>query len=163
MSRKKRVEEPPIIEGPEFKCRFMDMHEFMSLGFSGENNDETRLARYHSSNFWSVDGFAVNRWVIGGYIQINWKQLMDEGYSIEDIYRGCIKHLNNPPERRKFEKRITKPLFGILQPEPVKVTPREKNGKEVLEVLAVTNKRKSPHVWGEGQTVPTKVSRKGLL
>lgn len=137
----------------------------MSLGFSStEDRKETRFARYHGSNFWKIQGFGVNRWVIGGYLQINWQELMEQGHSIEDIFRGCVKHLNKPPERRKFQRRITKPLFGILQPEAIKISPREKNGRQVLEVLAVTNKRKSKYVWGEGQTVPTKVKRrKGLL
>ena len=137
----------------------------MSLGFSStEDRKETRFARYHGSNFWKIQGFGVSRWVIGGYLQINWQELMEQGHSIEDIFRGCVKHLNKPPERRKFQRRITKPLFGILQPEAIKISPREKNGRQVLEVLAVTNKRKSKYVWGEGQTVPTKVKRrKGLL
>ena len=163
--RKRRVEEPPVIDGPEFKCSFQEMHEFMSLKFSStEDKRETRFARYHGSNFWKIQGFGVSRWVIGGYLQVNWRELMEKGHSIEDIFRGCVKHLNKPPERRKFQRRITKPLFGILQPEAIKISPREKNGRQVLEVLAVTNKRKSKYVWGEGQTVPTKVNRrKGLL
>ena len=162
--RKRRVEEPPVIEGPEFKCSFMEMHEFMSLNFSStEDRRETRLARYHGSNFWKIKDFGTRRWVIAGYLRINWRVLMQEGHSVEDIFRCCVKHLNKPPERRKFQKRITKPLFGILQPEAVKIVPREKDGVEVLEVLAVTNKRKSNYVWGEGQTVPMKVDRRKSL
>jgi len=167
MARRRRriTEEPPVIEGPEHQCSFQEMHEFMSLKFSStDDKREMRLARYHGSNFWKIQGFGVKRWVIGGYLQINWRELMEEGYSIEDIFKGCVKFLNKPPERKRFQKRITKPLFGILQPEAVKLTPRERNGVQVLEVLAITNKRKSKYVWGEGQTVPTKVNRrKGLL
>ena len=117
MPRRKRiVEEVPVIDGPEFECRLLDLNEFQTLRInSEESGDETRLARYHGSNFWSIKGFGVSRWVIGGYIVIDWKQLMQEGNSVEDIYRGCVKFLNKPPVRRKFQKRITKPLFGILQ------------------------------------------------
>lgn len=162
--RKRRVEEIPIIEGPEHECRLLELKEYPSLRYSSEENEtDTRLARYHGSNFWSIKGFGVSRWVIGGYIVIDWKQLLSEGHSIEDVYRGCVKFLNKPPVRRKFQKRITKPLFGILQPEPVKLTPREKDGQLVLEVLMLTNKRKSKFVWGEGQTVPVKMKRRALL
>ena len=140
------------------------MYEFISLGFSStEDRKEKRFARYHGSNFWKIKGFGVNRWVIAGYLQVNWRELMEQGHTIEDIFRGCVKHLNKPPERKKFERRITRPLFGILQPEAFKIAPKEKNGAQVLEVLAVTNKRKSRYVWGEGQTVPTKVSRRKSL
>ena len=156
--RKRRVnEEPPVIDGPEFKCRFTDMHQYGCVSPSQlENGEDVRMARYHGSNFWSIKGFGVSRCVIAGYISIDWKELMEEGHTVEDIFKGCVKFLNKPPERKKFQKRIARPLFGILQPEAVKVNAREKNGRQVLEVLAITNKRKSKYVWGEGQTVPCK-------
>ena len=162
--RKRKVEEVPVIEGPEFECSLVELKEYQVLKMnSSENADQTRYARYHSSNFWNIQGFGVSRWVIGGYIAIDWKELMSKGFSIEDVFRGCVKFLNKPPARKKFQKRITKPLFGILQPEAVKVAPRERNGRLVLEVLMVTNKRKSRYAWGEGQTVPVKMKRRALL
>lgn len=162
--RKRRVEEPPVIEGPEFKCSFTDIRQYSCVSPTHlENGSEVRMARYHGSNFWEIKGFGVSRWVIGGYIAVDWHSLMEEGYTVEDIFKGCVKFLNKPPERRRFQKRISKPLFGILQPEAVKLTAREKDGQRVLEVLAVTNKRKSKYVWGEGQSVPTKVKRSKLL
>lgn len=162
--RRTRVEEPLIIDGPEFNCTFMKLHEYPSLGInSTEDPDERRGARYHGSMFWKVKGFGVTRWVIAGYIILDWEELIDQGYTKEDIFKGCAKFLNKPPVRKKFQKRITKPLYGAIQPEALKVALREKNGVKVLEVLAVTNKRKSKWVWGEGPAIPTKVKRRGLL
>ena len=162
--RRTRVEEPLIIDGPEFDCKFMKMYEYPSLRMNSSEEDDTlRGARYHGSMFWKVKGFGVTRWVIAGYIILDWEDLIEQGHTKEDIFKGCAKFLNKPPVRKKFEKRITKPLYGMLQPEPVKVTLREKNGVKVLEVLAVTNKRKSKWVWGEGPAIPTKVKRRGLL
>ena len=165
MARRKRIaEEPPVIEGPEFKCNFVDIRQYGCVSpVHLENGSDVRMARYHGSNFWNIKGFGVKRWVIGGYIAVDWHSLMEQGHTVEDIFKGCVKFLNKPPERRRFQKRISKPLFGILQPEAVKLVAREKNGQQVLEVLAVTNKRKSKYVWGEGQTVPTKVKRSKLL
>lgn len=165
MPRKKRkIEEPPVIEGPEFDCRFTKLRQYSCISPEQlENGDETRMARYHGSNFWSIQGFGVTRWVIAGYISIEWKELMEQGHTVEDIFKGCVKFLNKPPKRKKFQKRISKPLFGILQPQAVKLNAREKDGYQVLEVLAVTNRRKSRYVWGEGQTVPTKMRRSKLL
>ena len=164
MPRRKKVDETIIIEGPEFTCSFLELHEFQTVKFnSSGNQDELRMARYHGSNFWNVKGFGVNRWVIAGYINVDWQGLMEQGYTKEEIFKGCAKFLNKPPERKRFQKRISKPLFGTLLPKAVKINPREKNGRNVLEVLAVTNKRKSKYVWGEGQTVPIKARRSKLL
>jgi hypothetical protein len=162
--RRARVEEPIIIEGPEFECAFMKLHEYPSLRMnSAEGGTDLRGARYHGSMFWSVKGFGTIRWVIAGYIVLDWEELLSQGLTKEEIFKGCAKFLNKPPVRKKFEKRITKPLYGMLQPDPVKVTLREKDGVKVLEVLAITNKRKSKWVWGEGPVLPTKVKRRGLL
>ena len=162
--RRARVEEPIIIEGPEFECAFMKLHEYPSLRMnSAEGGTDLRGARYHGSMFWSVKGFGTIRWVIAGYIVLDWEELLSQGLTKEEILKGCAKFLNKPPVRKKFEKRITKPLYGMLHPDPVKVTLREKDGVKVLEVLAITNKRKSKWVWGEGPVLPTKVKRRSLL
>jgi len=162
--RRKKIEEPLHIDGPEFECSFVDLYEYPSLKMNSvENGDTLRGARYHNSMFWSLPGFGVSRWVICGYIAVDWQSLTDDGYTKEEIFKGCAKFLNKPPVRRKFQKRITKPLYGTLQPAALKVAFREKAGKKVIEVLAVTNKRKSKYVWGEGQVLPTKVRRRGLL
>ena len=162
--RRARVEEPIIIEGPEFECAFMKLHEYPSLRMnSAEGGTDLRGARYHGSMFWSVKGFGTIRWVIAGYIVLDWEELLSQGLTKEEIFKGCAKFLNKPPVRKKFEKRITKPLYGMLHPDPVKVTLREKDGVKVLEVLAITNKRESKWVWGEGPVLPTKVKRRSLL
>lgn len=162
--KKKKVEEVQEIPGPEFNCRFLDLHEFPSLKMNSlEGGESLRGARYHGSMFWGVEGFGRTRWVICGYIAVDWQTLLDDGYTKEEIFKGCAKFLNKPPERKKFQKRIRKPLYGLLHPDPVKVTLREKNGEKVMEVLAVTNKRKSKWTWGEGPVLPSKVRRRSLL
>lgn len=161
---KRKKQQVVEIEGPEFECSFLELKEFPSVNMNSlEASDDVKPVRYHNSMFWSLKGFGVTRWVLCGYILVDWKSLLGEGHSIEEIYRGCVKYLNKPPERRKFQKRVTKPLYGNLDPTPVKVTPREKNGKSVLEVLAVTNKRKLKSAWGEGQTLPAKAKRRTLI
>ena len=102
--RKRRVEEPPVIEGPEFQCSFQEMYEYMSLGFSStEDRKETRFARYHGSNFWKIQGFGVSRWVIGGYLQINWQELMEQG-----LYRRYLSRLRKAPKQATRKKKVSK-------------------------------------------------------
>ena len=159
--RRKKRNEPIEIDGPEFRCHFLEMNQYPSLRMNDPESDiGKKPVRYHGSNFWNIDGFGVSRWVLGGYIVVDWQGLMEEGHSIEEIFKGCAKFLNKPPERRRFQKRITRPLFGNLDPTAVKVTPRVKEGQDVLEVLAITDKKRLRSAWGEGQTIPTKVKRK---
>jgi len=161
-SRRKR-REPIIIEGPEFRCHFLEMNQYPSLKMNDPDADDGKKpVRFHGSNFWNVRGFGTNRWVLGGYIVVDWERLATEGYTNEEIFKGCVKFLNKPPERKRFQKRIKRPLFGNLEPVPVKVNPRIKNGTKVLEVLIVTDKRKLKTAWGEGQAVPIK-ARKRLV
>lgn len=160
-NRKRKKKEVVEIDGPEFRCSFLEMNEFPSLKMNSEENGEGKKpVRFHGSNFWNVEGFGVSRWVIGGYIVVDWKSLTDQGYSYEEIFKGCAKFLNKPPERKRFQKRIRRPLYGNLSAVPVKVQPRVKCGYDVLEVLAVTDKRKLKSAWGEGQTVPIKAKRR---
>ena len=162
-SRKRKKREIVEIDGPEFKCRFLEMNEYPSLKMNNSESEiGTKPVRFHGSNFWNVSGFGSSRWVLAGYIIVNWEQLVSDGYTNEEIFKGCAKFLNKPPERKKFQKRIKRPLFGNLDPIPVKVNPRMKNGIRVLEVLMVTDKRKLKSAWGEGQTVPMK-ARKRLM
>ena len=166
MTTRKRKKSPPVeeIAGPEFECSFVDMYEFPSVKMSNqESSDSLKPVRYHSSMFWNIDGFGTNRWVLGGYIAVDWHSLRSEGYTDEEIFKGCVKFLNKPPARRKFQKRIKKPLFGNLSPTPVRIVAREKFGSRVLEVLAVTDKRKLKTAWGEGATLPAKIKRRSLV
>ena len=161
--RRRKKSEPIQIDGPEFRCHFMEMYQYPSLNMSDPDEDRgTRPVRFHGSNFWNVRGFGSSRWVLCGYIVVDWEALAKEGYTNEEIFKGCAKFLNKPPERKRFQKRIKRPLFGNIDPTPIKVRPRIKNGTPVLEVLVVTDKRKLKSAWGEGQTVPIK-ARKRLM
>ena len=160
----RRKTEQIEIDGPEFECHFLEMHEFPSLKMNSlEEGEALKPVRYHGSMFWNVKGFGVSRWVLGGYIVVDWEELRSQGYSDEEIYKGCAKFLNKPPKRRKFQRRIRRPLFGNLSPSPVKVAPRTKFGRKVLEVLAITDKRKLKSAWGEGQSLPTKVRKRPVV
>ena len=164
MSSRRKKKEPIEIDGPEFECYFQEMYEFPSVNMNApESGESLKPVRYHGSMFWDIKGFGVSQWVLGGYIVVDWKDLREQGYSDEEIYKGCVKFLNKPPKRRKFQRRISRPLFGQLSPKPVKVAAREKFGKRVLEVLAVTDKRKLKTAWGEGTTLPTKVKKRSLV
>ena len=53
--------------------------------------------------------------------------------------------------RKKYARRLKNPLYGNLEEKPHEFKLREKGGKSVIEVALVTDKRKNPRLWGEGQ------------
>jgi hypothetical protein len=140
MSRKKKnkieIDFGPY-EGSEIHCHFQRRIEWM---FSQSTQDEeTRCGGYHGSMFWEVPQFGKN-----------WKVLLANGHTEEEIFKGCIKFLNKPPERKKFQRRVKKSLYGNLSYVPVKTLFKEKEGDLILQALIVTDKRKCNQFWGEG-------------
>jgi len=137
-----------LTEGPEFECRFQPQPEW-SFGAPAPD-EEVRCGRYHGSMFWEVPGFGKTQWVVVCNIIVDWESLVAEGHSEEEIFRGCIKFLNKPPARKKFQRRQTKPLYGDLSHVPVRMQFKEKRGDKVLQALIVTNKRRCKQFWSEG-------------
>jgi len=148
--KKKKIQfEFGAYDGKEFECHFQQVVEWF-FSYNGDDTVETRKGRYHGSMFWGVPGFGKTHWVVVGDIVVDWKKLKEEGYSEEEIFKGCIKFLNKPPERKKFQRRINKSLYGNLSYTPVQTKFKEKHGELVLQALIVTDKRKCKHFWGEG-------------
>ena len=87
---------------------------------------------------------------------------MDEGHSEEEIVQACIRHLNKPPPREKYQRRIKTPLYGNLDEKPHKFKFRKESKfkKPVIEVTLLTDKRKNRRLWGEGQSVGLKTLKK---
>ena len=69
---------------------------------------------------------------------------------MEEILAGCFIYLNQPPDRKKYQRRLKNPIYGNLDPMPIRHGFREIDGKEYIWVLLVTDKRKCKRFWGEG-------------
>jgi hypothetical protein len=110
--------------------------------------EETRSGRYSQSMHWEVDGFGSSKWVVLGYIDIDWPTLIKESYLNEkDILQRILNHLNTPPERKKFQKKDPTPKYGKL--EPYKADFKIKNGKPFIIAQFLTNQHDNEHFWGE--------------
>ena len=132
----------------EIECRMLKLPEFSVL----KNSDsEFKDGRYMASCYWDVKGFGYKRWVIGGYIDVNHEAYIEAGFCEEDIVAACIRHLNKPPLRKKYQRRLKNPLYGNLEEKPHQFKLREKDGKSVIEIALITDKRKNSRLWGEGQ------------
>lgn len=119
-------------------CQLRDLREW---SFSA--NEETKKGRYHGSRFREVP---EKHYVVGAYIEADWHEYISEGYSEEEVVLACIRHLNTVPPRQKFQRATKKSPYGKISPQPVQYKFRE----DCIEVLLVTDKRKSRVFWGEG-------------
>ena len=142
----------------DITCQFIDAREYGDL-LPGQT--ETKKGRYHGSSF-PVDGFGVDRWVVGAKIVVDdYEHFVGLGYSDDQIMQGCIDYLNTPPPRKKYQRRIKKPLYGQLG--IYRYYKKEKTEGVYFEVLFTTDQRKNKHFWSEGQTslyVSAKMRRK---
>ena len=69
-------------------------------------NTKKKLGRYHGSNF-NFKTFGTAHWVVGVYINVDHGKYLEEGLTEEGIMRGCIEYLNQPPPRKKYQKKKT--------------------------------------------------------
>lgn len=126
------------------KCSFRKISNYPEQGL--------KLGRYSGSYHYNVKGFGKNKWVVLGYIDIDWKKEKELGKSDHQIIEGCITYLNSITktyEDKKTKKQITKPIYGFF--EVLKVDLKVKDDKPCLIAQLITNERTNPYFWGEGQ------------
>tara|TARA_R110002051_G_scaffold321931_2_gene411004 strand:+ start:1036 stop:1482 length:447 start_codon:yes stop_codon:yes gene_type:complete len=112
-------------------------------------NTKKKPGRYHGSNF-NFKTFGTTQWVVGAYINVDYKSHLVEGLSEEDIIRGCIEYLNQTPPRKKYQKKKPVPLYGQLAELPHHYRFREDEEGTFIETLLITDQRKNKQFWGAG-------------
>lgn len=110
-----------------------------------DNNAELRRGRYLSSVF-PLEGFGTKKWVVGCYIDLDNEIPQDKE---QEVAESIVAELNQPPERRKFERKKTSPLYGNLEIFSAKFK-KSAEGQFYVEMLLVTDERSNEHFWGEG-------------
>lgn len=109
------------------------------------DNMELKRGRYLSSVF-PLEGFGIKKWVVGCYIDLD-KEVSPE--SETDVAEAIVAELNQPPERKKFERKRTSPLYGNLEIFEAKFK-KDSDDKPYVEMLLVTDERSNENFWGEG-------------
>lgn len=125
-----------------------------------EEDSGGKCGQYHGSVWPEVKDFGLKRWVVGGYVAVDYERYRSLGYTDEEIVRGCVEFLNCPPKRKKYAKRTPRPLYGNLEDMPVRHKFMEKAGKKCIMMCLVTNQRKNKHFLGEGQNFVTHKTRR---
>lgn len=124
------------------KCDLQKIKEYETL----PQKKKRRFGRYHGSMFWSLPGFGKKKWVIA--TRIEFKEEVPEQLSEKEIIDKCVEYLNTPPPRKKFQRRVMKPKYGLLELYYGKIITR--GDKTYISALLVTDQRTSKHFWGRG-------------
>lgn len=109
-----------------------------------------RAGRYSQSMHWEVDGYGSSKWVVLGYIDIDWVKLKNEElFSERDIIERCLLHLNVAPEKKKYQKKQPEPKYGKLEPYKADFKVGKDN-KPFIIVQFLTNQHNNEQFWEEG-------------
>tara|TARA_R100000234_G_C4985155_1_gene172857 strand:+ start:737 stop:1171 length:435 start_codon:yes stop_codon:yes gene_type:complete len=142
MKKQKETETPTGIP-----CSFRAIPEWLSTGIG----EKKKSGRYSATNF-HIPGFGRKKWVVLAYLNVpDIAMLKAQGMTEDEILEGCIEYLNQPPPRKKYQRRNRKPLYGKLELLSYKFT--EKKGESLLCVSLATDQRKNKNFWGSGQVI----------
>jgi len=104
---------------------------------------------YHGSEF-HFKGFGVTKWVVGVYIDVDYELYLTEGEQIEEVVAGCIEYLNQPPPRKKYQKKKPQPPYGQIDKSPLQYWLGEDEKGKYIGALLITDQRKNKNFWGAG-------------
>ena len=101
------------------ECSLREMGEYGRT--LPDYNKRRRQGKYHGSDFYgTVPGYGIKKWVVGVYIDVDYQSHLDNYTSEEDIVKRCIEFLNQPPPRKKYQKKKSQPLYGNIDETPVR-------------------------------------------
>ena len=131
------------------ECSLRQMSEYGSL--LPDRDKRRRQGKYHGSDFYgTVPGYGIKKWVVGVYIDIDYQPYLDDYTSEDDVVRRCIEYLNQPPPRKKYQKKKPQPLYGNLDSEPLQYWVGEDSNGKYIGALLVTDQKKNKKFWGAG-------------
>ena len=131
------------------ECSLRQMSEYGSL--LPDRDKRKREGKYHGSDFYgTVPDYGIKKWVVGVYIDVNYQSHLDDHTSEEDVVRRCIEYLNQPPPRKKYQKKKPQPLYGNLDSEPLRYWVGEDSNGKYIGALLVTDQKKNKKFWGAG-------------
>jgi len=129
----------------EIECSFVKIPQYSHV-----KSDDYRDGRYSASPA-NVRGLGSKQWVILAYLKTDFQMLKEQKKTDEEIIQGCLNYLNNPEERKKYQKKEPTPKYGYLTLVSKEIKFIEKNGEKVAVVELATNERTNENFWGEGE------------
>ena len=139
------------------ECSLRDQKEYGKL-LPDWGTGKTKKGRYHGSSF-AVEGFGFSCWAIGVYINVEHSRYVEEGMTEAQVVEGCVEYLNQPPPRKKYQRRKSVPLYGKLTTGEFRLKSDEDG--EYIEAILFTDQRKNKLLWGSGQTEFKQLKKRG--
>ena len=112
----------------------------------GDPNVKRKAGRYHGSMFWNLPGFASKNWIVAARILV--EDDIPPCTTNEDLVEGCVEFINQPPPRKKYQKKKPTPKYGKLKLYSAQV--KREEDKILIVALLVTSDRKNKNFWGKG-------------
>lgn len=138
------IDTSPVIIEP-IECDFRKINNYPQEGM--------RSGRYSGSFHWDIKEFAFKKWVILGYLDVDWLSLEKSGKSQSEILLGCLLHLNKTPERKKHAKKDPRPQYGVLEPYKADFKLAKKEGQSPFIIVQFKiDERVNANFWCEGQS-----------
>tara|TARA_R100000808_G_C2155279_1_gene167338 strand:+ start:16711 stop:17139 length:429 start_codon:yes stop_codon:yes gene_type:complete len=126
----------------QIECNFRSIPK-TSFGKSGA---PLKQGRYLSSVF-KVSGYGESKWIVGCYLDIDYEPYLRK-MSEQEFMQGCVEFLNQPPKRKRYEKRRKTPLYGTL--ELYDYTFRTSGEDRFVEIMLITDDPNNENFWGKG-------------
>jgi len=116
-------------------------------------HSETKAQKYgqYLSSYFHIKGYGKKCWVVAVNIEVDHALYLAQGHTPATLVGECIEHLNFPPKSKYGKKRRRQPLYGQFREKPYSFTMKTKDGKQIIQALLITERRKSKYFWGEGQ------------
>jgi len=125
------------------ECKLREIDEYPSL-----ESKKKKLGRYHQSIFGNKK---ENMYVIGAYIDGDFKQYIDKEMREEQILEECLLFLNSKTRRKSKRNKVSKCIYGKLEDYQSSLKYDEKEEKYYFEALLLTDERKNEYFWSEGR------------
>lgn len=138
-------QEPRKLDFGEIECSFVKIPQYSHV-----KSDEYRDGRYSTSPS-NVRGLGTKQWVVLAYLKADFQKHRILRKSDIEIVEGCLNYLNNPEERKKYQKKEPTPKYGFLTLVSKEIKFVEKDGQKVAVVELATNERTNENFWGEGE------------
>jgi len=132
--------EPPENAESSIECEFIPLSQYAHIP-----SPELKSGRYMTS-IYSINGFGKNKWVVGGYLKLDWNKYKILRWHDSEIIKRCVNYLNSISINKKGKKK-----YGNL--ELHRFGKINKFGQELAVVELIIDDRKNENFWGEGERV----------
>lgn len=122
-----------------------NLREIPKTSLYKSEDTELRRGRYISSVF-PLEDYGIKKWIVGCYVDLDTS--VPENKQGE-VAESIVAELNQPPKRKRFERKRISPLYGNLEIFSAKFK-TDSEGRNYVEMLLVTDERSNTHFWGEG-------------